>query len=222
MSDMSASILATVSVTDALADALRAQILDGQWRPGSPVAEVEVARLFGVSRPTAKTAVRTLVHEGLLRQDAHHAPYVPRLTDDDVADLFFVRMPLELAIVERLCARSSAAGLAVAAEHIERLRALPSDAPTSTFVAGDLGFHRALADATQSPRMRRAYATLAGEIHLNMIQTRQELGRERIVREHSAIHDAIAQRDVRAARRHAREHLDGALSALTGPAADPD
>jgi DNA-binding GntR family transcriptional regulator len=222
MSDMSASILATVSVADALADALRTQILDGQWPPGSSVPEVEVARLFGVSRPTAKTAVRTLVHEGLLRQDAHRAPYVPRLTDDDVADLFFVRMPLELAIVERLCARPSAAGLAAAAEHIERLRALPPDAPTSTFIAADLGFHRALADATQSQRMRRAYATLAGEIHLNMIQTRQALGRDRIVREHSAIHDAIAAGDLRAARRHAREHLGGALSALTGSATDQD
>jgi DNA-binding GntR family transcriptional regulator len=219
MSDMPASILATVSVTDALAGALRTQILDGQWLPGAPVAEVEVARRFGVSRPTAKTAVRTLVHEGLLRQDAHRAPYVPRLTDADVPDLFFVRMPLEIAIVERLCAGVPPDGLAAAAEQIERLRGLPAAAPTSTFVAADLGFHRALADATQSPRMRRAYATLAGEIHLNMIQTRQALGRERIVREHSAIQQAIAAGDAGTALRQVREHLTGALGGLTDPAA---
>lgn len=214
---MPASVLATVSVTDALADALRAQILDGQWPPGTTVAEVEVARRFGVSRPTAKTAVRTLVHEGLLRQDAHRPPYVPRLSGQDVADLFFVRVPLELAIVERLSANPPADGLAAAAEQIERLRALPADAPSSTFVGKDLGFHRALADATQSPRMRQTYATLAGEIHLNMIQTRQALGRERIVREHSAIHAAIVRGDADTAIRQAREHLAGALGALTEP-----
>jgi DNA-binding GntR family transcriptional regulator len=217
MSDMAASILATVSVTDALVGALRAQILDGQWPPGAPVAEVEVARRFEVSRPTAKNAVRTLVHEGLLRQDMHHPPYVPRLTEQDIADLFFVRVPLELAIVERLCASPPTAELAAAAEQIERLRALPTDAPSSAFVAADLGFHRSLADATTSPRMRQTYATLAGEIHLNMIQTRQALGRDRIVREHLQIHRAIACRDTDAAIAGARRHLAGALEALTAP-----
>lgn len=217
MSDMTVSRLATVSVADALAGALRGQILDGQWPPGAAVAEVDVARRFGVSRPTAKTAVRTLVHEGLLRQEAHRAPHVPQLSAEDIADLFLVRAPLELAIVERLCESPSAAGLAVAAEHVERLRALPANAPTSAFVAADLGFHVALADATASPRMKRTYTSLAGEIHLNMVQTRQALGRDRIVREHHQILRAIARRDTDAAIGQARRHLAGALKALSTP-----
>jgi DNA-binding GntR family transcriptional regulator len=207
--------LAIVSVTDALVDALRTQILDGQWAPGTPVAEVQVARTFRVSRPTARTAVRALVNDGLLRQDAHHAPYVPELSNADLADLFLIRVPVEIAIVERLCDRPNSSHLTAAGENIDRLESLTADATTSDFVTADLGFHRALAAATDSPRLQRTFTALAGEIHLSMIQTRKALGRDRIVREHRQILRAVTRADPDAAASSVRRHLAGALKALS-------
>jgi DNA-binding GntR family transcriptional regulator len=210
---MSRSGLSTITVVDALVNALRAQILDGEWPPGASVAEVEVARRFQVSRPTAKAAVRTLEFEGLLRHDSHHAAVVPSLSARDIEDLYFVRIPLELAMVERL-AQLDAARLDDAENAIGALERLPDDAVTSSFVAADLGFHRALAAATGSWRLERSYNALAGEVHLCMIQTRQALGRTRIVREHRRILQAIRRGDGAEAVEATRRHLAGARDAL--------
>lgn len=215
---MSRSSLSTVTVVDALVEALRAQILDGQWPPTAPVAEVEVARRFQVSRPTAKAAVRTLVFEGLLRHDSHHAAVVPLLSAHDIEDLYFVRIPLELAMVERL-SQSDGVRLEDAENAIGALERLTDDAVTSSFVAADLGFHRALAAATGNWRLERSYNALAGEVHLCMMQTRQALGRTRIAREHRRILQAIRRGDGPGAVEAAQRHLAGARDALLTMAA---
>jgi DNA-binding GntR family transcriptional regulator len=207
--------LGAVTVTDALAAAVRDRILDGDLPPGTALTEVEVARDYRVSRPTAKTALRQLVHQGLLRQDPHHPARVPALTAADVADLFLIRTPLELAAIERVAALPGRVGaLRGAADAVRRLRDLDRDAPHSEFVAADLRFHRELVDLAGSPRLSRIYEGLQGEIHLCMVQTRFALGRERIAREHGRILRALQQGDVATAGELMRSHLDGACAAL--------
>ena len=72
--------LKTVSVVEALAMTLRARVLDGQIDAGLGITEADVAAEYDVSRPTAKTAISLLVHEGLLRREAHKSAYVPELS----------------------------------------------------------------------------------------------------------------------------------------------
>ena len=75
--------LVTVSVADALAGELRERVLDGVFPAGGAVPETDVAATFGVSRPTAKSAITSLVGAGLLRREANRPAYVPRLTAED-------------------------------------------------------------------------------------------------------------------------------------------
>jgi DNA-binding GntR family transcriptional regulator len=221
MSDMSVASLQTVSVVDALVAALRARILDGDLPGGASVAEVEVAREFGVARPTAKTAIRSLVHDGLLRQQPNRAAHVPVLTNADIKDVFLARTPLELAVVRQLAEANATAGLSAAAAAVASLRGLADTAPTSEFVAADLGFHRGLIDAARSPRLSRIYALISGEIHLCMTQTRRTLGRDRIANEHAKILGAIQAGRTERAGDLMRQHLDGALGAMVGALGRP-
>lgn len=214
---VSRPVLATVSVVDALKVALRERILDGTCPPGSPVAEVDVARDFGVSRPSANNAIRALVSEGLLRQEANQRARVTTPTADDVADLFLVRIPLELVAIERVGAlddidRDDA--IRRAREAVRELRSVPPEAPHSRFVRADLSFHEVLVQAAASPRLRRTYTALQSEIHLCMVHTRLALGRERIAREHAAILQTLQSGDLTGARVAMRDHLTGARDAL--------
>jgi DNA-binding GntR family transcriptional regulator len=222
MSAAVASTLAPVSVVDALVLAMRSRILDGELAPGSAVTEVEAARTYGVARPTAKAAIRTLVHEGLLRQDANHAAYVPRLAGADVHDLFLVRLALELAVIDLVGARHRPADLAAMRRAITTLSALGEDAPTSAFVEADLAFHRALVAAANSERLSRIYGQLIGEIHLCMMQTRTLLGSSRIAREHTQILKAIESADTARGAARMRAHLAAARQVLvSAQRADP-
>ena len=59
----------TVSAHEALVDSLRDRILGGEFVPGAPLSDVELAAAYGVARPTLRAAVQTLVHEGLMRRE---------------------------------------------------------------------------------------------------------------------------------------------------------
>jgi DNA-binding GntR family transcriptional regulator len=206
------SVLTTVSIVDALAQRLREQVLDGVIPAGATLAETDVASDFGVSRPTAKSAITTLVHGGLLRHDTHRSAYVPRMTPQDVHDVYRVRIPLELEVVRTLAAHATVPP--VTAEAFGELERLTDDVPTSRFIAADLRAHRALIDQYGSPRLNRLYETLLDEIHLCMIQSRWAMGRERIAREHASVLQHIRAGDADGATEAMRAHLQGAAQAL--------
>lgn len=149
-------VLRTVSIADALTDDLRSKVLDGAFPPGSTITETDIAANYGVSRPTAKAAIVSLVHSGLLRREANKPAFVPRLTRGDVEDLYFVRINIEASVVGYLAEMGiipQGASKAVA-----RLAEIDHDALPSAFVAADLAFHRSLVDAAESPRLSTLYA----------------------------------------------------------------
>ena len=206
-------VLRTVSIADALTDDLRSKVLDGAFPPGSTITETDIAANYGVSRPTAKAAIVSLVHSGLLRREANKPAFVPRLTRGDVEDLYFVRINIEASVVGYLAEMGiipQGASKAVA-----RLAEIDHDALPSAFVAADLAFHRSLVDAAESPRLSTLYGQLLGEIHLSMVQARYALGQERIVGEHGAVLKALENGDGETAKALLSEHLTGACEALS-------
>jgi DNA-binding GntR family transcriptional regulator len=164
--------LRAVSAQEALVESLRDRILRGEFVPGAPLSDVELASEYGVARPTLRAAVQELVHEGLMRREPRRRACVPRLTVEDIRDLFYVRVPLELRAVEAITGRVSVLDGAIrAVEHFERL------GPESSWrdvVDVDMRFHTALIAATGSPRLQRAYASLQAEIRLARAQFRDE------------------------------------------------
>ncbi|MFD1936974.1 GntR family transcriptional regulator [Nonomuraea mangrovi] len=202
-------MLRPVSTVSALADALRQRVLSGEIDPGTPLPEQELAALYGVARPTVREALAVLVHEGLLRRERNRSAYVPEVTIDDLDDLMFVRRPLE-----DLMARSLAGRRVPEAEAaLERMAALPDDAPWSDVVAEHMALHAALIDAVGSPRLVRLYGALAAETRLGLVRLRRVYeDRDRLVAEHRALLDAIAGGDAQSV---VKEHLGHSWGATT-------
>src|SRR3954452_20846243 len=139
---MAAHQLNAVSAQDALAESLRERILGGEFPPGTPVSDVEIATEYGVARPTVRAAVQVLVHEGLMRREPRRRAFVPELTADDVRDLYYVRTPLELTAIEALVTQRLVPPAAV--EAVERLEALGRRGSWRDAVDADIDFHAAL------------------------------------------------------------------------------
>jgi len=210
-------MLAPVSTTDALVSALRHEILAGELSPGTHLPEARLATRYGVARPTVRTAVQTLVHEGLLRRAPNRSAHVPRLTDDDVRDLFLVRRPLELQAVATLIERGVrplAAERALEQLEVDRV----DERRWAPVVDAALAFHRGLIEAVESPRLERAFASLEAELRLCFAQMKRiegELPAARTV-EHREILDAIVDRRAEEATELMRAHLDHAARLSLG------
>jgi DNA-binding GntR family transcriptional regulator len=198
--------LHAVSAQDALVESLRDRILRGEFAPGAPLSDVELATAYGVARPTVRAAVQELVHEGLMRREPRRRACVPRLTAEDIRDLFYVRVPLELRAVETITGRMSVLGGAIqAVEHLERLGPEPS---WRDVIDADMRFHTALIAATGSARLQRAYASLQAEIRLARAQLRvPEETATVVVQEHRRLLATIIAGPASAAVQAMQQHL---------------
>jgi DNA-binding GntR family transcriptional regulator len=157
-----------VSVADQVAALLRQRILDGEFRPGTPLQELPLASSLGVSRNTMREAIRILSIEGLLRRNLHRGVAVSQLALRDVHEIYQLRRMLELPAV--LCARRPDPDLLKeirqAVEHYEEA----VDARDwSRAVNHDLHFHTLLVRFHGSKRLDSFYRNTLGELRVGMV-----------------------------------------------------
>ncbi|GIH62474.1 GntR family transcriptional regulator [Microbispora siamensis] len=196
--------LRPVSTVEALAAALRERVLSGDIEPGAALPEQELSARYGVARPTVREALALLVHEGLLRRERNRSAYVPMITSADLADLMYVRGPLEELMARAVAGRRVAA----AEEALDRLSGLPPGAPWAAVVAEHMALHEALVAAAGSPRLERLYATLAAETRLGLVGLRRAYeDPHELAAEHAALLRVIAEGPADAAVHAVREHL---------------
>ncbi len=194
-----------VSTVEALAAALRQRVLSGDVGPGATLPEQEISARYGVARPTVREALAVLVHEGLLRRERNRSAQVPEVTPADLADLMYVRRPLEDLMAQALAGRRVAAAEAA----LDRMGGLPPGAPWADMVAEHMALHEALITAVGSPRLERLYGTLASETRLGLVRLRDVYeDREELVAEHRQLLETISRGPVGAAREAVRDHLE--------------
>lgn len=202
------------SIVDAVEQSLREQILDQGIPMGAAVKETDVAKVFGIARPTAKAAIERLVATGLLRRDVHKSARVPSLSADDVSDLYVTRIVLESGMCRRLAEGRTLPHAAQAS--IRDMRALPLDSAPGQFVEPDIQFHTAIAHAVGGARLRRIHGGLMEEMRLCMaqVQVHHLVSPAVILREHEAIATAIASGEGDTSAQMLTEHLERARNAL--------
>ena len=181
--------LQRVSTVDAIAAALRTRILDGELGAGERLRELELAEAYGVGRHSLRAALRSLAAEGLVTIAQNRGASVARLTADDVGALFELRTALELEAA-RLALERNGGRLPKPVHDAVRLMAAvcaQPDPPWSAVVDAHDQVHGALVAAAQSPRIARAYAALAGEMRLFVIQIKPRWSLERMAAHHERL-----------------------------------
>ena len=144
---------------------LRGYIASNALKPGDQLpGEGEISRVTGVSRPVVREAWRTLVALGTIDTAPGRAARVSGMQPGVLGHFFEhalttgqaeapqvleVRRGLEIAMATQAATRRSAAD-------VDRLASLCADMTsqlhhTEAFVALDIEFHRALAEATANP-----------------------------------------------------------------------
>lgn len=140
--------------------ALRRAIMHGDLRAGDPLSQVELARQLGVSRGPLREALRILQREGFVQQESQHRARVTAFSDEDLDELYAMRISLEALAI----------GIAVprmTEDHLHRLDELLREMD-QTASTGDVEqwecphekFHRALVHPS-GPRLERELALLS-------------------------------------------------------------
>lgn len=176
--------------------AIRTAIVSGQFAPGAPLREEELAALCGVSRTPVREALRRLEAEYLIRRSEGARSFVADWSADDVAEMFALRAILEGHAAARAAVRIEEADLA----KLERLNwevaAAAEAGDADAFLSANRTFHAILLEAAQSPRLAAMLTALVEQPVVR--RTAQRYGRQEFIRshaEHAALIDAMRKRD---------------------------
>lgn len=201
------------SLVDTVVDRLQTEIVSGSWPIGSRIpTEAELTEQLGVSRPSVREAVRSIVQLGLLETRQGDGTYV--VADDatevalrrtlDVADaseVLTVRRALDLVAAREAALNRTEADLAALQEALVQRRAAITADDTQGFADHDVAFHLAVAAASHNRLLAGIYASFDGSLrhsvaHDVLRTSNADPNTEDL---HEALYRAIERRDVDAA-----------------------
>ena len=156
------------SAVGEMGGALRERIVAGLIPPGTRLGENRLAAAAGVSRNTAREAIRSLVPSRLVRHDANRGFAVAQLDEADVRDIFRARRTLELAAVDT--ARSGIAGAMEGLDTaLNRLERAAQRRNWGAIFDADMAFHLAIVRSAGSSRLDAFFTDLMNELRLALI-----------------------------------------------------
>lgn len=194
---------------------IRAAITGGEFAPGDPLREEELAALTGVSRTPVRDALRRLEAQSLVRRTEGARALVADWSGDDIAEMFTLRALLEGHAAARAAARADARTLAGMRASNEALVAAVMRDDTEGFLDANRTFHSQVLAAAESPRL---IAMLGGLVETPVVRrTAHRYDRAQLLRshaDHTELLAAFARRDAEWAQAVMTAHIRRAYHAF--------
>jgi DNA-binding GntR family transcriptional regulator len=176
---------------------LSERVLELQYPPGHRLTEEALCAEFGVSRSPVREALGMLVENGLVDKKARQGYTVRRLDLREIEELYDVRLVLEVAVLERVCAKGMDTADLERLEQFwrelyERLPAMAEHLADS-----DEAFHATLAHAAGNGVLEQLLRFVDRRIHFVRLVDITSPERLRVTcLDHLAILAAIRERNV--------------------------
>lgn len=197
-----------MSRADAAARVILEGIADGRYALGAQLpSEAQLAEESGVSRLTAREAVRDLAARGVLTVRHGTRALVSDPRRWDLLDPELMGLRGALLGEERQ--------LAVLREALQEMIDAEQDEDVARAVEADLRFHQVIVEATGNEFLAATYRPLTQVMHSVRLRTSATAGvPSEAIRWHRRILEALQEHDVTAAVAAMRGHMDQTSSAL--------
>lgn len=207
--------IAKISLAESVYQRILEAILAGSLASGTELSEVALAAELGVSRTPVHEALLRLAADGLVEDLVSRQARVVRFTRDDVVEIYGMRRILEPAAAELAATRIDDSQLVELRTTAESLLAGAGKRDwANRAIEFDLRFHQSLAAAAGNDRLRAEIAKYRRLVRAFCRATGARENLQQALREHLAIADALAARDVAAARRAMIAHIDARLQCV--------
>jgi DNA-binding FadR family transcriptional regulator len=224
--------IVTASAAKQIAEQIRTAILEGKIKEEERLpTEEDLAKRFGVSRPTIREALKRLAAQNLIssRRGPTGGTFVNRMRLEDLAENVTSAAMMLVSVdalrmdeiaqarveLEGICCRLAIEQRSpTLAEELRALIKKQRDGKVSDedFCALDVQFHRAIIDASGNTMLRFVmYAVIEALVPITNMVIVFVRDRSRIVQFHEAMLEAIERADIAAT----QTHLQGLVAYLT-------
>lgn len=196
------------------ADTIRAAIFAGDFAPGAPLREVELAAALGISRGSVREGLALLEREGLIRGGWHRGTSVIEITAHDVEEVYAVRGALDRLAAVSAQPQITPEQLTQLDELVDAMAdELAGEASGARLLALDIDFHDHIYEAAANQRLIQAWQAVRSQVYLfqmRRVATGYEHYRERVVAEHRELVTLLRSADHESLARCAEQHVDTA------------
>jgi DNA-binding GntR family transcriptional regulator len=215
--------LQRLSLKDQARQAIRTSIITGELTAGRLYTVGTFAAELGVSATPIREALGDLAAAGLVEVIRNRGFRIPVLSEDDLDQIFELRLMLEVPAVGTVTGRLEATALTECRRHVEAGKIAAQKADLVGFLEADRGFHQRLLAPLDNPRLVDIVDRLRDEARLYGLPNLAADGHLMAsALEHEALLDAVEAEDPARAQeemlRHLR-HTRGIWAGRTEPSA---
>lgn len=194
------------SLVQTIVEAIEAQVIGGQLKPGERLVEQAMCDLLEVSRAPLREAFRILENQGFLENRSRKGVYVTKLTRKEAIDIYMIRANLE-SLATYLAVKAGGKALA---DELRAIHTVMKDAvkrgDSDCYIVNNLKFHEILVSTCDNQRlidMLRSFNKHTARYRVKILSTPGKY--EESIKRHEELIDAIANGDAEKAERIRKE-----------------
>lgn len=196
------------TAADDVFDRLYNDIVSLRLVPGTKLPEAEVAKRFGVSRQPIRDAFNRLGSIGLLTIRPQRATEVRGFSMERISHSRFVRLAIELEVVNRACKVWDYEKVAAVQSVLDKQRDAIEGGNTDIFHSVDLEFHELICELSGHPNAAFNISECKQELdRLCFLCLSREDEATTLYQDHLTIAEALSSNDTPAAQEATRLHL---------------
>lgn len=200
------------SVSEVIVKYIREAIIAGHIAGGEPIRQDEIAKLFNVSKIPVREALKQLEAEGLVEFIKNRGAIVTRISEEELAQIFEVRVMLETKLIQ-LAVPNMTEETYKKADEI--CNAFIDNMDIGSWTTLNWQLHACLYEPAQRPYMLGLIRSIYDKIERYLrLQMNVSEGKSRANDEHKEIVKACKAKDVDLAVKLIEEHINGVCQSL--------
>jgi DNA-binding GntR family transcriptional regulator len=171
--------------------------------------EEDIARQMGVSRVPVRQAIHMLERDGLVVTEPHRGASVINLSDDDIEEIYGLRIALEMYAIAQAVVRAPPQKEIDALQLIvDQMRKQASEDVPPDQNQLDLKFHETICEMSGNRKLLEAWQRLSTQIRMVLALKNLVNNDSRTIPEgHQRVVDAIRRGDAATAQRILADHI---------------
>lgn len=198
-------------------ETIKERVLRRQYRPGQRLVTADLSSELGVSKMPVREALQRLeAATGLIKLIPHKGAVVRESSDEDLRDVFRIRVVLEGLAARLTCANIGASEIEQLEDLNRKIQKLGRHHDEDEFEQLNLEFHSIIWSGTRSQRLIAMVRSLYDASRSYRYASVKLPGRlDEIVREHRQILRALRSRDAVLAEKIMNKHYENTLAWLS-------
>jgi DNA-binding GntR family transcriptional regulator len=195
------------SLRTQIKEILLARILNGEYKPGDRLVELQIAQEFGISQAPVRESLRELEALGFVESEPYRGTRVRAVTKAELTEIYPVRAALE-EVAARVAAQRLAGKVEALAAELAAMHQAAEKGDLYEQVQHDVEFHRLIVEASGNRVLQDVWKSLRIEARTLISVLKTDIGGHEIAEMHRPVLEALAEGNAEKAGVLLRKHVE--------------